>query len=413
VWIFRDITERKRNENALRQLSQAVEQSPVSVVITDLRGNITYVNRRFTECTGYSFEEVSGRNPRILKSGYSSAADYVQMWDTIAQGGEWRGEFKNRKKNGELYWELAVISPIKDENGKCTHFVAVKEDITERKMMESHLRQAQKLEAVGQLAAGIAHEINTPIQFVGDNTQFLKEAWGSLSPTLALLQSILEPTTTEIVPSAFLEQLKSSFSAADPEYLQREIPNALDQSLEGLARVAKIVQAMKEFSHPGTDEKQFTDINKAILTTVTVARNAWKYVAELETILASDLALVPCHVGELNQVILNLIINSVHAIAEVAKEKPDSKGKITIRTTQDRDWTTISIQDTGSGIPVEIRSRIFEPFFTTKEVGKGTGQGLALAHNAIVQKHGGRLWFESEIGTGTTFYIQLPTETKV
>ncbi len=412
VWIFRDITERKRNENALRQLSQAVEQSPVSVVITDLRGNITYVNRRFTECTGYSFEEVSGRNPRILKSGYSSAADYKQMWATIAQGGEWRGEFKNRKKNGELYWELAVISPIKDENGKPTHFLAVKEDVTERKMMESHLRQAQKLEAVGQLAAGIAHEINTPIQFVGDNTQFLKEAWASLRPTLSLLRSILEPTTEEIDPSAFLVQLKSSFSAADPEYLQREIPNALDQSLEGLARVAKIVQAMKEFSHPGTDEKQLTDINKAILTTVTVARNEWKYVAELETILASDLAPVPCHVGELNQVILNLIINSVHAIAQVTKESPDTKGKIAIRTTQDRDWTTISIQDTGSGIPVEIRSRIFEPFFTTKEVGKGTGQGLALAHNAIVQKHGGRLWFESEVGSGTTFYIQLPTASK-
>src|SRR6202162_741250 len=408
VWIFRDITERRRNENALRQLSQAVEQSPVSVVITDLRGNITYVNRRFTECTGYSFEEVLGRNPRILKSGYSSAADYKQMWATIAQGGEWRGEFKNRKKNGELYWELAVISPIKDENGKPTHFLAVKEDVTERKMMESHLRQAQKLEAVGQLAAGIAHEINTPIQFVGDNTQFLKEAWASLGPTLSLLRSILEPTTTEIVPSALLAQLKNSFSAADPEYLQREIPKGLDQSLEGLARVAKIVQAMKEFSHPGTDEKQFTDINKAILTTVTVARNEWKYVAELETILASDLALIPCHVGELNQVILNLIINSVHAIAQVAKEKPDTKGRITIRTAQDRDWTTISIQDTGSGIPVEIRSRIFEPFFTTKEVGKGTGQGLALAHNAIVQKHGGRLWFESEVGSGTTFYIELP-----
>jgi two-component system NtrC family sensor kinase len=413
VWIFRDITERKRNENALRQLSQAVEQSSVSVVIADLRGNITYVNRRFTECTGYSFEEVSGRNPRILKSGYSSAADYKQMWATIVQGGEWRGEFKNRKKNGELYWELAVISPIKDENGKPTHFLAVKEDVTERKRMESHLRQAQKLEAVGQLAAGIAHEINTPIQFVGDNTQFVKEAWASLGPTLLLLRSILEPTTTEIDPSAFLVQLKSSFSAADPEYLQREIPNALDQSLEGLARVAKIVQAMKEFSHPGTDEKQLTDINKAILTTVTVARNEWKYVAELETILASDLALVPCHVGELNQVILNLIINSVHAIAQAAKQRPDTKGKITIRTTQDRDWTTISVQDTGSGIPVEIRSRIFEPFFTTKEVGKGTGQGLALAHNATVQKHGGRLWFESEIGSGTTFYIQLPTATKV
>jgi signal transduction histidine kinase len=163
--------------------------------------------------------------------------------------------------------------------------------------------------------------------------------------------------------------------------------------------VSKIVLAMKEFSHPGSDEKQIADINKAVLTTLTVARNEWKYVSEVETFLGEDLEMVPCHVGEFSQVVLNLLVNSAHSSA---------KGKITIRTKQDREWTEISIQDTGAGIPEEIRSRIFEPFFTTKGVGKGTGQGLALAHTTIVQKHGGRIWFESEVGKGTTFHIQLP-----
>src|SRR5581483_8084256 len=305
IWIFRDITDRKRSENALRQLSLAVEQSPVSVVITDLQGNITYVNRRFTETTGYEREDVLGRNPRILKSGRNAAAEYENLWNTITQGHEWRGELCNRKKNGELFWETAAISPITDSKGATTHFLAVKEEITERKMMEHQLHQAQKMEAIGQLAAGIAHEINTPIQFIGDNTRFFKEAWAALAPATSLLSSLKEPTPGSAVAPDFVDQLAQSLGDADPAYLLQEVPQALEQSLEGIGRVSKIVQAMKEFAHPGSSEKQPTNINKAILTTVTVARNEWKYVAEVETLLAEDLEPVPCHVGELNQVLLN------------------------------------------------------------------------------------------------------------
>ena len=166
---------------------------------------------------------------------------------------------------------------------------------------------------------------------------------------------------------------------------------------------------MKEFSHPGSDETQPTDINQAILTTLTVSRNEWKYVAEVETVLQRDLQLVPCHLGELNQVLLNLLINAAHALAEVVGDGSQKKGRITIRTTQDPQFTTITVQDTGAGIPQEIQSRIFDPFFTTKGVGRGTGQGLTLAYNSIVKKHGGKIWFESEVGKGTTFFIQLPT----
>jgi len=388
----------------LRQLSVAVEQSPVSVMITDLQGNITYVNRRFTEITGYTDKEVVGRNPRILKSDHTSPEVHSQLWQTITRGEEWRGELRNRKKNGDLFWESAVISPIRNSAGETSHFLAVKVDITEQKVAESHSRQAQKLEAIGQLAAGIAHEINTPIQFIGDNTRFIKEAWPSLDELISLCESVEGPS----LPPDLLQQIRRILKDCDSEYLRAEIPRALDQSLDGISRVAKIVQAMKEFSHPGSDEKQPADINKAILTTLTVSRNEWKYVAEVETILQENLQMVPCHIGELNQVLLNLLINSAHAIAEVVGDGSKKKGKITIRTVQDERSTTISVADTGAGIRPEIQSRVFDPFFTTKAVGRGTGQGLSLAHNSIVKKHGGKIWFESEVGKGTTFFMQLP-----
>lgn len=404
IWTFRDITERMKNEEALRQLSVAVEQSPVLVVITDLKGNITYVNRRFTECTGYSSEEAIGQNPRLLKSGHTSAEEYRQLWQTIRRGEEWRGELRNRKKNGDLYWESVVISPIRGAAGETLHFLAIKEDITKQKEAESHARQVQKLEAIGQLAAGIAHEINTPIQFVGDNIRFIKEAWGALDPFLSLCRSL----EAQSMPLEFVERLGRLREQSDWEYLQSEMPTALEQSLEGIARVAKIVLAMKAFSHPGSDEKQPSDINQAILTTLTVSRNEWKYVADVETVLQRDMQLVPCHPNELNQVLLNLLINATHAIAEVVGEGCAVKGKITIRTTQDENAVTISIADTGTGIPPQFHSRIFDPFFTTKAVGRGTGQGLALAHNSIVKRHGGKIWFESEVGRGTIFYIALP-----
>lgn len=405
IWSFHDITERKHSENALRQLSVAVEQSPVSVIITDLEGNITYVNRRFTECTGYSYEEVIGRNPRLLKSEDTTSEEHRQLWQTILRGEEWRGELRNKKKNGDLYWESVVISPIRNRAGETSHFLAVKEDITDRKIAESHSRQAQKLEAIGQLAAGIAHEINTPIQFVGDNLRFIKDSWAGLESLISLCESLQGNTLT----ADALQQLRRILRDSDSAYLRSEIPRALDQSLDGTSRVAKIVRAMKEFSHPGSDEAQPADINQAILTTLTVSRNEWKYVAELETSLQPNLQMVPCHLGELNQVFLNLLINSAHALAEVVGDGSQKKGKITIRTTQDLQFTTISVQDTGAGIRQEIQSRIFDPFFTTKGVGRGTGQGLSLAYNSIVKKHGGKIWFESEAGKGTTFFIQLPT----
>jgi signal transduction histidine kinase len=213
------------------------------------------------------------------------------------------------------------------------------------------------------------------------------------------------------VSPAALKRFDQVAASADFDYLEQEIPSAIDQCLEGLNRVAGIVKAMKEFSHPGSEDKTPTDINRAIETTVAVARNEWKYVSEVVTELQNGLPLVPCLQGELKQVILNLIVNAAQAIAGALGDGSRSKGKITIRTRQVENEVEIAVQDTGLGIRPEIRSRIFEPFFTTKPVGKGTGQGLSLAHATIVKRHQGKIYFESEVGQGSTFFIRLPIAT--
>ncbi|MGA1984236.1 MAG: PAS domain S-box protein [Acidobacteriaceae bacterium] len=408
IWTFRDITERKQTEASLRQLSMAVEQSPVSVEITDLHGKITYVNTTFSESSGYAANEVLGKSASILKSGHSSPADYRQLWETITVGGEWRGLFHNRKKNGELYWESAVIRPIEDHDGSISHFLALKEDITEKLAMEGQLRQSQKLEAIGQLAAGIAHEINTPIQYIGDNTRFIKESWGHLASLLAAAQKLRAELTAHTVSQAVIDTFDNCSRVTDVAFLSEDIPRAIDQTLEGVERVARIVSAMKEFSHPGAQEKQAVDLNRAIETTVAISRNEWKYVADVQTTLDPNLPLVPCLAGEINQVLLNLVINAAHAIADASDRRTGGLGTIVLSTKRDGDWVEISVADTGTGIPEHLRDRVFEPFFTTKEVGKGTGQGLTLAYAVIVKRHGGSIWLDSEVGKGTTFFVRLP-----
>lgn len=213
-----------------------------------------------------------------------------------------------------------------------------------------------------------------------------------------------------MVAKELLEKFDSVSVDSDLPYLLQEVPKAIEQSLDGVQRVAKIVKAMKDFSHPGSQEKRAIDINKAIESTVAVARHEWKYVASVETDFQQDLPLVPCLIGEFNQVIPNLIINAAHAIATANAEGLREKGTITIRTYRRDEWAEIAIQDTGTGIPENLRPRIFEPFFTTKPVGQGTGQGLALAHSVIVKHHHGQIWFETEVGRGTTFFLRLPLQ---
>ena len=283
-------------------------------------------------------------------------------------------------------------------------------DITARNTLERQLALAQKLESVGQLAAGIAHEINTPIQFVGDNLTFLNQAlqkWNALFDLHEQLhlQTIASEDTTDLCA-----KISETKKKAKIDFLRAEFPAAIQQSIDGTERVAAIVRSMKEFSHPGKQRKTAVDLNKAIESTKTVSRNEWKYVATLELKLDPDLPPVPCYLGELNQVFLNIVVNAAHAITEKAKHGvADSElGRIEICTSREDDFAVIKISDDGGGISDEVRHRIFEPFFTTKPVGKGTGQGLSIAYNVIVEKHEGTISVDSESGKGTTFTIRLP-----
>ncbi|MBW1711851.1 MAG: HAMP domain-containing protein, partial [Deltaproteobacteria bacterium] len=284
--------------------------------------------------------------------------------------------------------------------------------LSDLKQTQSQLIQSEKLAAVGQLAAGIAHEINTPTQYVSDNTRFLEEASGGLLRLLTKYNRLLEAVKAQEETSGLVKEVEAALEEADLEYLIEEIPKAIEQSLEGLDRVASIVRAMKEFSHPDAEEKTMVDLNKNIENTITVARNEWKYVAEMETDLDPSLPLTPVLPGEFNQVVLNIIINAAQAIAQVVGDGSQGKGTITVATRRQDGWAEIRIGDSGPGIPEEIKGKIFDPFFTTKEVGQGTGQGLAIARSVIVDKHGGELTFETEPDKGTVFIIRLPLEVK-
>jgi len=275
-------------------------------------------------------------------------------------------------------------------------------EVSRHRAFEMQQRQAQKLESIGQLAAGIAHEINTPIQFVGDNVRFLQNEFKEIAPVLRAC------STVDISVKESVAEACSMAKSLDAEYLSDEIPKALEQSLDGIARISKIVSAMKEFSHPGQGEKQIVDLNSAIESTMIVSTNEWKYVAEMKTDFDSSLPLVPCVVGEFNQVILNLIVNAAHAIADVKEVQGGGKGLISVSTKNLGTQAEIRIKDTGGGIPASIADKIYDPFFTTKGVGRGTGQGLAIARNIIVHKHGGAIRFDSAVGQGTEFIISLP-----
>jgi signal transduction histidine kinase len=267
---------------------------------------------------------------------------------------------------------------------------------------QAGLRVAQRLEAIGQLAAGVAHEINTPAQYVDGNITFLAERFAKLMPLLAALKDRIAACADDG------DRLRQLADEANLDFLLREIPSALEEAALGMGHIKKIVTAMKEFSHP-SDDKQAADLNQGIANTVTIARNEWKYVADVELELAADLPHVACFPSEINQVVLNLLVNAAHAVGEVF-DGENGKGKIAVRTRRDGAHALIEIEDNGCGIPEANLQRIWDPFFTTKEVGKGTGQGLAIAHRIVVDHHGGTIRVTSEVGRGTRFIVRLPID---
>lgn len=400
-----------------RDLLQALmDNLPDHIYFKDLDSRFIRINRAHALFLGLQQpEEAIGKCDLDFFPSDASQQKLADEQRLLAAGTPIVGLIEKSDTANGTHWVSSTKVPIYGADGKITGLVGISRDITgykqaeqERQTMELQLRQSQKLESIGQLAAGIAHEINTPTQYVGDNTRFVKDSFAAIIKVLKSHEELLAAARQNAVTPELLARNEEILAASDLDYLCEQIPSALKQTLEGVERVSKIVRAMKEFSHPGGKEKTAADLNRAIESTVTVANNEWKYVADVKLELAPELPLVPCFVGEFNQCILNLIVNAAHAIGDVVKKNPGTKGLITVQTRRDGDQVEVRVSDTGTGIPEASRPKIFEPFFTTKDVGKGTGQGLSIIYGSIVKRHGGAVKFETEVGRGTTFIIRLP-----
>ncbi len=405
------IAEMKKHQRLFKLIT---DHATDLIAIVDSSGKRLYTSPSYERTLGWTQEEMEADPPLALVHPDDRFSVKQALEHVSRRGVGVQLVYRMIKKDGHYLTFESHSSLVRDPQGNENAVLFSARDITskvqaelERDRMELQLRSAQKLEAIGQLAAGIAHEINTPIQYVGDNTRFLGDSFKSLNNLLAKYRNFMMDLDSSIISTNLRDLRNSLIEDKTFEYLNEEIPRAAEETLEGVSRVANIVKALKEFSYPMGDEPVMMDVNHCIETTVMVARNEWKYSAELTMDLSKDLPHVAGFPGEFNQVILNLIVNSVHAIQYTQKDRNGEKGIIYVKTWSDENNVFASIKDSGNGIPIEIQNRIFDPFFTTKEVGKGTGQGLAIAH-VVMEKHHGCITFESSIGSGTTFYLQIP-----
>lgn len=369
----RDITLLKETEEQLRIYQTAVEQSPASIVITDVNGNIEYVNKRFSEISGYSALELIGKKPSVLKSGKMKAESYEQLWKTILSGGEWRGEICNKKKNGELYWEDAFISPLRDQAGNISHFIGIKQDITVTREMEQHMLHGQRMEAIGTLAGGIAHDLNNVLAPVLVTVELLKDRWD-------------DPLARQLLQTA---------------------ESAVNRGREIIRQVLSFARGMEGERIPIQPKHVLKEIDN-------ILRETFPRSIQIENEVQPDLAMVSADLTQLHQVLMNLCVN--------ARDAMDGKGKLKLgaRNVSKNDlppgavvpddvqeYVCFYVQDNGVGIPAELQERIFDPFFTTKGVGKGTGLGLSTTYT-IVRKHGGFIDVQSQPGFGSLFSVYLP-----
>lgn len=325
-------------------------------------------------------------------------------------------EHQHKNDRGEQFQVEVRGYPIFDDQGNVVQMVESCIDISEKKkaeqeklQLERELSRAQKLESIGTLAAGVAHEINTPIQFIGDNTMFAVESVSDLFGVISKYKELLNQVDNNKEVN-IPESIKEIDEEGDVDYLRKELPDALMQTKDGIDHVGTIVKAMKDFSHVGSQgNMEYTNVNEVIETTLTISKNEWKYVAEIEKNLPSDLPLVNCYLGEIKQVLLNLVVNAAHAIAEKQKSSngDGGRGTISVITSVEDDRLKVSITDSGMGVAENHRGKLFDPFYTTKGVSEGTGQGLSVAYQIITERHGGEIGFETEIGKGSTFYFYL------
>lgn len=409
--VMTDITDRKLAEeelskahNHIRYLLSSIHSIVIGVSTED---TITHWNPAAEKILGCEYANVIGRKVSETGIGWEWDVIFEGIAESIASDAPVHLDNVGitRCDGKERLLEM-MVSPMKDDSGALYGFILWGRDITEKRMMERELAQARRLESIGQLAAGVAHEINTPMQYIYDNINYIKDEFEGFTAYFSDLQRLLTAA------SAAAPQMKEELlTAANNERVLdniREIPRAIADSLHGAEHVTRIVRSMREFSHPGTTEKVSADINRLLESVITISRNEWKYTAEMVTDFDPELPAVMCNPGELNQAVLNIIINAAHAIEDRGKTEGGKRGTITVSTKHGEDIVEIIIGDTGPGIPPGIQDRIFDPFFTTKEAGRGTGQGLAIAHNIITKKHGGGISFRSTQGEGTTFSIKIP-----
>ncbi len=425
-----DISDRVRAEQRIRK-SEARYRSLVEAIQEGLLmlkadGAISYMNAPFARMLGRPASEMLGRPVENFVASESKAALAALLSPSGAEAGA--REILWEHSSGRHIYSLFSLSTSKDEDGAATGYFAIATDTTDRKALESQLLHSQKLEAIGQLAAGIAHEINTPAQYVGSNVKFIKSAFDDILAVCGKTRQFMLAAMTTPPTKEGVEALAAHMAEHDIDYLEAEVPGAIAQTLEGVERISTIVRSVKQFAHPGAAVMAPADLNEAMRSTVTVSRNEWKYVADLDTELDEGLPLVVCMIGEINQVVLNLIVNAAHAIADAlakaeadaekadadnadpAKRGAERKGRITLSTKYAAPWAEIRVRDTGLGIPPAVQAKIFDPFFTTKPVGQGTGQGLTISRSIVVDKHKGQLFFETTPGEGTTFVVRLPLE---
>lgn len=402
--------EKRLIEHVKKEVTNILDSIPAYIALIDKNHKIVRLNMPMAKAFGKHPRQLIGQKCFELCHEDKKIPDFCPHRQAMKEGISVTTEIHEKNLGG--YVEVTA-TPFLDPDGTLIGSIHVVRDINKRKIAEkekdnimTQLLQAQKLEEVGRLAAGIAHEINTPSQYVASNLEFLKESFEEISALVSSCENMVRSTTQGC---SHLQELEKAFEDADWEYLKEELPQAISQAQEGINRVTRIVRAMKEFSHPGPKEKTYLDINRIIETTVTISKNEWKYVSDVILDLQDDVPPVNCMGDEIGQVILNMLVNAAHAISEKLGENPEEeKGIINISTEKEEEYAKITIRDNGAGIPDEILDKIFDSFFTTKEAGRGTGQGLAIARNIIEANHGGSISVTSKTGEGACFTIKLP-----
>jgi signal transduction histidine kinase/CheY-like chemotaxis protein len=397
--------ERERFEQVYRQNVRLIDEMSSAAIGIDKYDLVTHWNHQAELYFGISKSDAIQKRLFELNIICDWPIIIAKLYDSLNKSvntEKFDVSYQRDSEEGHRILSVA-ITPFVEPNGAFSGYLLLMDDITEKRHLENRHQQSMYLESIGQLSAGIAHEINTPMQYISDNLSFLKESFEDTAEALKEIKLSLMNNTLDI------EKLNSIFKKSDFEYLSKELPLAFTQTTEGVNRVCTIVKAMKEFSHPNSEDKIATNINNCIESTITISKHTWKYHAEMEVDLDPNIKDVMCHPGPFNEVILNIIVNAADAIKEkVENDDSINMGKIKIQTQGKEDFAEIRISDTGGGIPKSIQEKIFDPFFTTKAVGKGTGQGLALSYSIIKVRHNGELLFETVPGESTTFILQLP-----